>query len=125
MRLSSVQQAGTTRACRFRFQSIPPPPPPPPGLQSHAGTQLQLHCHPHKPVTISRWVAAGVHKTSKVRTSDGMFFARAEDAVVKRIEDRVAAWTMLPAGHAEGMQVLRYVVSEGWATHVVMMIGGC
>jgi prolyl 4-hydroxylase len=55
--------------------------------------------------------AAGVHKLSKVRTSDGMFFGRAEDEVVKRIEDRVAAWTMLPAGHAEGMQVLRYVVS--------------
>jgi hypothetical protein len=40
-----------------------------------------------------------------------MFYARAEDAVVKRIEDRVAAWTMLPPGNAEGMQVLHYVVS--------------
>ena len=40
-----------------------------------------------------------------------MFFNRAEDEVVKRVEDRVAAWTMLPSGNAEGMQVLQYVVS--------------
>lgn len=59
----------------------------------------------------TRTPSAGVHKMSKVRTSSGMFFARAEDVVVKRIEDRVAAWTMLPSGNAEGMQVLRYVVS--------------
>ena len=56
-------------------------------------------------------MSAGVHKLSKVRTSSGMFFGRAEDPVVKRVEERVAAWTMLPAGHAEGMQVLQYVVS--------------
>lgn len=41
-----------------------------------------------------------------------MFFNRAEDEVVKRVEERVAAWTMLPHGNAEGMQVLRYVVSN-------------
>jgi len=39
-----------------------------------------------------------------------MFFNRAEDEVVKRVEERVAAWTMVPRDNAEGMQVLRYVV---------------
>jgi hypothetical protein len=55
-------------------------------------------------------VITGEQKTSKVRTSSGMFFERAEDEVVARVEERVATVTMLPAGNAEGMQVLHYVV---------------
>lgn len=55
---------------------------------------------------------AGVQKFSRIRTSSGMFYARAEDEIVKRIEDRVATWTMLPPGNAEGMQVLHYAVSQ-------------
>lgn len=59
----------------------------------------------------------GVHKLSKVRTSWGMFFNRAEDEVVKRVEERVAAWTMVPRDNAEGMQVLRYVNGQKYEPH--------
>lgn len=53
----------------------------------------------------------GVQKLSDVRTSSGMFFQRAEDTVVQRIEERIAMVTMLPSGNAEGMQILHYGVS--------------
>jgi prolyl 4-hydroxylase len=52
----------------------------------------------------------GQQKYDKVRTSSGMFFSRGQNDLVKRIEDRVAMVTMLPVGHAEGMQVLHYEV---------------
>lgn len=54
----------------------------------------------------------GVHRMSDVRTSSGMFFQRGEDSVVRRVEERVAMVTMLPAGNAEGMQVLHYEVGR-------------
>jgi prolyl 4-hydroxylase len=54
--------------------------------------------------------AAGQEKYDKVRTSSGMFFKRGQNELIKRIEGRVAMVTMLPAGHAEGMQVLHYEV---------------
>jgi prolyl 4-hydroxylase len=44
------------------------------------------------------------------RTSTGMFFNRREDKVVERIEQRIAAWTMLAADHSEPIQVLQYEV---------------
>lgn len=40
-----------------------------------------------------------------------MFFPRGQNELVKRIEERVAMVTMLPADNAEGMQVLHYEVS--------------
>lgn len=60
----------------------------------------------------------GQQKLSEVRTSSGMFFERGEDKVVKRVEERVAMVTMLPAGNAEGMQVLHYGVSVSEAQYV-------
>jgi hypothetical protein len=56
---------------------------------------------------------AGQEKYDKVRTSSGMFFQRGQNELIKRIEKKVAMVTMLPEGHAEGMQVLHYEVSEG------------
>lgn len=44
------------------------------------------------------------------RTSWGMFFNRREDSVIQNIEQRIAAWTMLPADNGEGLQVLQYEV---------------
>eukprot|EP00775_Hariotina_reticulata_P011903 gene11903-12047_t len=62
-------------------------------------------------------VITGEQKTSKVRTSSGMFFERAEDEVIARVEQRVATVTMLPAGNAEGMQVLHYVDGQKYEPH--------
>jgi prolyl 4-hydroxylase len=42
------------------------------------------------------------------RTSDGMFFTRAENATVQRIEARAAKLLRWPVANFEGLQVLRY-----------------
>jgi prolyl 4-hydroxylase len=47
---------------------------------------------------------------NQARTSTGMFFNRREDDVIERIEERVAAWTMLATKNGEGIQVLQYEV---------------
>ncbi len=52
----------------------------------------------------------GASLTSEIRTSSGMFYNRGQTELIRRIEDRIARWTMLPAGNGEGMQVLRYEV---------------
>jgi len=45
---------------------------------------------------------------SDIRTSNGMFFERAENKVVEEIERRLSEWTLIPPGNGEGFQVLRY-----------------
>ena len=39
------------------------------------------------------------------RTSYGTFVRRRHDAVLERVENRVAAWAKIPPIHAEDMQV--------------------
>lgn len=41
---------------------------------------------------------SGKSKKSDVRTSTGTFFTRGYDEIIKRIEKRVAAVTMIPVG---------------------------
>ena len=50
----------------------------------------------------------GGEALNRDRTSDGMFFMRAENAVVQRVEMRVARLLRWPVKNFEGMQVLRY-----------------
>jgi hypothetical protein len=52
----------------------------------------------------------GASLTSDIRTSSGMFYSRGQTELIRRIEERIARWTMLPAGNGEGIQVLRYEV---------------
>eukprot|EP00879_Flechtneria_rotunda_P011819 GHRR01012346.1.p1 GENE.GHRR01012346.1~~GHRR01012346.1.p1 ORF type:complete len:308 (+),score=60.64 GHRR01012346.1:171-1094(+) len=59
----------------------------------------------------------GKSKKSEVRTSSGMFLSRGHDEVVSRIENRVAAVTMIPAAHQEGLQVLKYVNGQKYEPH--------
>ncbi|KAG2482094.1 hypothetical protein HYH03_018950 [Edaphochlamys debaryana] len=54
---------------------------------------------------------------SEIRTSHGMFYERAETPLIERIERRLAKWTMLPAEHGEGIQVLRYQKDEKYDPH--------
>ncbi|KAL5209659.1 hypothetical protein ABZP36_005282 [Zizania latifolia] len=45
---------------------------------------------------------SGKNVMSDVRTSSGMFLSKKQDEVVERIEERIAAWTLLPLGmHGE------------------------
>ena len=59
----------------------------------------------------------GASRPSDVRTSTGHFLRRAEDEVVRRIEERIAAFAMIPADHGEGMQILRYEPGQKYDPH--------
>lgn len=61
--------------------------------------------------------ASGSSVISDIRTSDGMFFNRAEDAIIESIERRIAAWTLTPVHNAEGFQVLRYKKEQKYDAH--------
>ncbi|MCO5102458.1 MAG: 2OG-Fe(II) oxygenase [Burkholderiaceae bacterium] len=51
------------------------------------------------------------------RTSEGMFFQRGENAVVQRLEERIAALLHWPVDHGEGLQVLRYGPGAQYKPH--------
>ena len=51
------------------------------------------------------------------RTSDGMFFERGENAVVTRLEARIAALLRWPVEFGEGLQVLRYSPGAQYRPH--------
>ncbi|KAG2443592.1 hypothetical protein HXX76_001943 [Chlamydomonas incerta] len=59
----------------------------------------------------------GGSKESNIRTSFGVFLNRGEDEVIKRIEERIAAWTLMPMGNGEGLQVLRYQKEQKYDAH--------
>jgi prolyl 4-hydroxylase len=51
------------------------------------------------------------------RTSNGMFFARGESELVRRIEARIACLLNWPLDNGEGMQVLNYQVGAEYKPH--------
>uniref|UniRef100_A0A383VHQ9 procollagen-proline 4-dioxygenase n=1 Tax=Tetradesmus obliquus TaxID=3088 RepID=A0A383VHQ9_TETOB len=61
--------------------------------------------------------ASGTTKKSTVRTSTGTFFPRGHDDVITVIEKRVAAVTMIPVEHQEGLQVLHYRDGQKYEAH--------
>jgi len=60
---------------------------------------------------------SGESLVSEVRTSSGMFIPKGKDAIISRIEDKIAAWTFLPKENGEDMQVLRYEPGEKYDPH--------
>ncbi|PSC76370.1 Prolyl 4-hydroxylase subunit alpha-2 [Micractinium conductrix] len=54
---------------------------------------------------------------SDIRTSYGMFFDRYEDDMIKSIEEKLSEWTLIPPGHGEGLQVLRYASGQEYKPH--------
>jgi prolyl 4-hydroxylase len=61
--------------------------------------------------------ATGRDITSGQRTSFGMFFRPGENALVARIDRRLADLMSLPIAHGEGLQVLHYPPGAGSAPH--------
>ncbi len=59
----------------------------------------------------------GGEALNRDRTSDGMFFSRAENAIVQRVELRVARLLRWPVQNFEGMQVLRYRSGAQYKPH--------
>jgi prolyl 4-hydroxylase len=59
----------------------------------------------------------GGDELNAARTSDGMFFARAENPVVERVEQRLAELLRWPFENGEGLQVLRYRHGAQYVPH--------
>ncbi|MEJ8823448.1 2OG-Fe(II) oxygenase [Variovorax humicola] len=51
------------------------------------------------------------------RTSDGMFFERGENAIVARLESRIASLLKWPIEFGEGLQILRYSPGAQYRPH--------
>eukprot|EP00252_Welwitschia_mirabilis_P000879 TRINITY_DN10866_c0_g1_i1.p1 TRINITY_DN10866_c0_g1~~TRINITY_DN10866_c0_g1_i1.p1 ORF type:complete len:311 (+),score=61.14 TRINITY_DN10866_c0_g1_i1:242-1174(+) len=60
---------------------------------------------------------SGKSVMSEIRTSSGMFLAKAHDNIVAGIEDRIAAWTFLPKENGEAMQILHYENGQKYEPH--------
>ena len=56
-------------------------------------------------------------EVNDVRTSDGMFFDRGQNALCERIEARLAALTRWPVENGEGLQILRYRPGSQYKPH--------
>ncbi len=61
--------------------------------------------------------ATGGSEVNAARTSDGMFFERGEHALIRRIEERIAALLRWPVDHGEGLQILRYRPGAEYRPH--------
>lgn len=59
----------------------------------------------------------GGSEVNEARTSEGMFFARGENALCTRIEARIAELTQWPVVNGEGLQVLRYRPGAEYKPH--------
>uniref|UniRef100_A0A061R8P5 procollagen-proline 4-dioxygenase n=1 Tax=Tetraselmis sp. GSL018 TaxID=582737 RepID=A0A061R8P5_9CHLO len=57
--------------------------------------------------------------TRDIRTSSGTFLSRGQDpkGVLAEVEDRIAAWTSVPAGHGEPFNLLRYEQGQHYDSH--------
>ena len=61
--------------------------------------------------------ASGGSEINPARTSDGMFFTRGENALITRIEARIAALLNWPVERGEGLQILRYRPGAEYKPH--------
>lgn len=75
--------------------------------------------HATKRLARSETVATGTEgsEVNAARTSDGMFFERGENELIRRIETRIAALLRWPLDHGEGLQVLHYRPGAEYQPH--------
>lgn len=62
-------------------------------------------------------IKTGGEELNGDRTSQGMFFTRGENAVVHRVEARIAKLLNWPVQNGEGLQVLRYAQGAEYKPH--------
>jgi prolyl 4-hydroxylase len=62
-------------------------------------------------------VDTGGSEVNEARTSRGMFFERGENAVCKRVEQRIATLLSWPVINGEGLQVLHYLPGAEYRPH--------
>ena len=61
--------------------------------------------------------ASGGSEINPARTSDGMFFTRGENALITRVEARIAALLNWPVERDENLQILRYRPDAEYKPH--------
>lgn len=61
--------------------------------------------------------ATGGDEVNDDRTSDGMFFQRGENEIVRRLEERIARLVHWPVENGEGLQVLHYRPGAEYKPH--------
>ncbi len=59
----------------------------------------------------------GGEEVNDDRTSDGMFFQRGENAVARRLEERIARLVRWPVENGEGLQILHYRPGAEYKPH--------
>lgn len=59
----------------------------------------------------------GGNEVNEARTSEGMFFARAETTLITVLEERIAALLAWPMVNGEGLQILRYRPGAEYKPH--------
>ena len=62
-------------------------------------------------------IKTGGEELNADRTSNGMFFQRGENELVKRIEERIAKLVNWPVENGEGLQVLHYTPGTEYKPH--------
>jgi prolyl 4-hydroxylase len=62
-------------------------------------------------------IDTGGTEVNEARTSDGMFFTRAETPLIARLEHRIGALLAWPVENGEGLQVLRYRPGAEYKPH--------
>jgi prolyl 4-hydroxylase len=72
---------------------------------------------PHMARSLTVESQTGGEALNESRTSNGMFFTRGENELLKRIEARISKLLNWPVEHGEGMQVLHYGVGAQYKPH--------
>jgi len=62
-------------------------------------------------------LTTGGTEVNAARTSEGMFFARAETELIDKLEQRIAALLGWPLENGEGLQILRYLPGAEYKPH--------
>ncbi len=88
------------------------------GLLSHAECdELVAQARPRMVRSETVVNETGGNEVNAARTSDGMFFGRAETPLCDRIERRIAALVNWPVENGEGLQVLHYRPGAEYKPH--------
>ncbi|KAM0949809.1 putative procollagen-proline 4-dioxygenase [Dioscorea sansibarensis] len=72
---------------------------------------------PHMQQSMVLDKSTGRNKSSRQRTSSGMFLRRGHDSIIQVIEKRIADFTFIPIEHGEGLQILHYEVGQKYDPH--------
>lgn len=86
-------------------------------LSSEECEELIRQAHPRMERSLTVDMQSGGVQLHAHRTSSGMFFQRAETALIRTIEARIAQLVAWPWENGEGLQVLRYTPGAEYKPH--------